>query len=73
MEESSRHDIRRLLKTFGIQADEALIAHLARNPGAGPWRVRLVLEDLTDYGDSPPAETLSVVIEGEIRRPEAGG
>jgi hypothetical protein len=73
MEESSRTDIRQLLKTFGIQADEAMTAHLARNPAAGPWRVRLVLEDLTDYGDSPPAEPLSVEIEGEIRHPEAGG
>jgi ribosomal protein L12E/L44/L45/RPP1/RPP2 len=32
MAESSRDDIRKLLKTFGIQADEAVIAHLARNP-----------------------------------------
>ena len=47
MEQSSRNDIRRLLKTFGIQADEAITAHLARHPGEGPLRIRLVLEDLT--------------------------
>ena len=28
MEDSSRDDIRKLLKTFGIQADEAVVAHL---------------------------------------------
>jgi hypothetical protein len=67
MEESSRHDIRRLLKTFGIQADEAVIAHLARNPGVGPLRLRLVLEDLTDYAASPPAEALHVELEGQVR------
>jgi hypothetical protein len=68
MEESSRTDIRRLLKTFGVQADEAIIAHLARNPGVSSLRIRLVLEDLTDYGASPPTEPLRLEIEGEIRR-----
>ena len=68
MEEASRNDIRRLLKTFGIQADEAITAHLARHPGEGPLRIRLVLEDLTDYGDSPLAALLHLEVEGEIRR-----
>ena len=68
MEESSRDDIRRLLKSFGIQADEAVIAHLARNPGEQPLRLRLVLEDITDYGENPPAGPLHLLIEGEIRR-----
>lgn len=68
MEDSSRDDIRRLLKTFGIQADEAIIAHLARNPGQGPLHIRLRLEDLTDYGDAPPQESLHLEIEGEIHR-----
>lgn len=68
MEESSRTDMRRLLKQFGIQADEAVIAHLARNPGAGPLRLRLTLEDLTDYGASPPAQPLGMMIEGKIGR-----
>lgn len=67
MEETSRDDIRRLLKRFGIQADEAVIAHLARNPDAGPLRVRLILEDLTDYGDATPEEPLHLELEGEIR------
>ena len=68
MEESSRTDIRRLLKTFGVQADEAIIVHLARDLRVGSLRIRLVLEDLTDYGDSPPVEPLHLEIEGEIRR-----
>jgi hypothetical protein len=70
MDETARHDIRRLLKTFGVQADEAMIAHLARNPGVGALRVRFVLEDLTDYGEAQPAEPLQLVIEGDVRRQE---
>jgi hypothetical protein len=68
MNDTSRDDIRRLLKTFGIQADEAIIAHLARTPGGPPLQIRLLLEDLTDYGGSPPGEPLRMEIEGEIRR-----
>lgn len=68
METSSRDDIRRLLKTFGIRADEALVAHLARTPGGRPLRVRLSLQDLTDYGDEAPPQPLELQIEGEIRR-----
>lgn len=67
MEDSSRNDIRRLLKTFGIQADEAMIAHLARNPEIARLQVRLVLQDLTDYGDSPPEEPLHLEMDGEIQ------
>lgn len=68
MEESSRNDIRKLLKRFGLQADEAVMLHLAQTPGERPLRLRITLQDLTDYGDSPPAAPLSVVVEGEIRR-----
>ena len=68
MEGSSRDDIRRLLKTFGIQADESLVAHLARNPGDKPLHIRLSLTDLTDYGDRPPGEPLHLELEGTIRR-----
>jgi hypothetical protein len=68
MEESARQDIRRLLKTFGVKADEAMIAHLARNPGVAGLRVRVVLEDLTDYGGQEPAEPLQLEVEGEINR-----
>ena len=30
MNENTRMDIRRLLKKFGVQADEAIISHLAK-------------------------------------------
>ena len=67
MNQSSHKDIRRLLKTFGIQADEAIAAHLAHTGRVG-LRIRLVLEDLTDYGDSPPEKPLRLEVEGEIQR-----
>jgi len=68
MQETSRDDIRRLLKQFGIRADEAVIAHLARTSGDQPLWVRLTLEDLTDYGSNPPETPLHLEIEGDIRR-----
>jgi hypothetical protein len=68
MEDSSRRDIRRILKTFGIEADEAMVAHLARLPEIQALRVRVTLEDLTDYGDRPPAEPLRVTVEDVVRR-----
>ena len=64
--EGSREQIRRLLKTFGIEADEAMIAHLARLPGKKAIRIRLVLDDLTDYGSNPPEIPLHLEIEGVI-------
>ncbi|HZD11011.1 MAG TPA: hypothetical protein VE553_06690 [Candidatus Binatia bacterium] len=66
MEETTRRDIRRLLKTFGVQADEALSAYLAQNPHVERLRVRVTLEDLTDYGSSVPEGTLELVVEDEI-------
>jgi hypothetical protein len=68
MEESSRSDIRRLLKIFGVRADEAVIAHLTRHPVGGPLHLRLRLEDLTDYGGDPSVQPLQLEIEGEVRR-----
>lgn len=67
MDDSSRSDIRSLLKAFGIQADEAIVAHLARNPGIGPLHLRLALTDLTDYGDSPPDLPLHLAVDGTVR------
>ena len=66
MTSTARDEMRRLLKTFGIQVDEAVIAHLARNPQIRSLRLRLRLEDLTDYGGSPPGEALSFEIEGDV-------
>jgi hypothetical protein len=67
MDSPARDDIRRLLKTFGVGADEALIRHLARTTFTGSLRVHLVLEDLTDYGPSS-GERLHFEVEGEVRR-----
>lgn len=68
MEDNSRKDIRGLLKTFGVRADEAIVGHLARNPGTGRLRLKVCLCDLTDYGDHPPGEPLSLEVEGDINR-----
>jgi len=68
MEESGRTDIRRLLKTFGVQADKAMAAYMALHPELDRLHIRLVLEDITDYGDTPVAQPLHVEVEGEIRR-----
>jgi len=65
-EETTRNDIRRLLKTFGIQADEAINAHLVRHPGENPLHLRITLFDLTDYEGTPPDQPLHLEIEGDI-------
>lgn len=68
MEESGRNDIRRLLKTFGVQADEMILTYLAQHPDSGPLHLRLTMTDLTDYGGSPPENPLHLEVEGIIRR-----
>ncbi len=66
MEDNTRMDIRRLLKTFGVKADELIMAHVMRHPDALPLQLRVTLEDITDYGGPPPAEPLQLVVEGII-------
>lgn len=66
MDDNARQDIRRLLRTFGVKADEALTAHLERNPQVDAFRVRVTLEDLTDYGDAGAEGALELEIEDEI-------
>ena len=68
MEDNSRKGIRALLKTFGVQADEAIVGHLARHPEVSQLKLKVTLEDVTDYGSSKPNETLSLEIDGEINR-----
>ena len=68
MDDNSRKDIRGLLKTFGVRADEAIVGHLAKNPGVSRLRLKVTLSDLTDYGDQPPAEPLSLEVDGDINR-----
>ena len=67
-EDNSRKDIRRILKTFGIRADESMVAYLARNPEISSIQVRLTLEDMTEYSQDPPPEKLHLTIEDEINR-----
>ncbi|MFN2223086.1 MAG: hypothetical protein PVH65_14890 [Chloroflexota bacterium] len=66
MDDNSRRSIRRLLKTFGIKADEAMIAYLARNPEINALPVRITLE--SQAGDGQPAEALRLVVEDTITR-----
>lgn len=68
MSEQTQQDVRRLLKTFGIQADETIMAYIARHGEQTPLQIRITLEDVTDYGDTPPGEMLRVVVEGRIER-----
>ena len=68
MEGSTRDDIRSLLKEFGVRADEAMITHLARNPDIDTLLIRLNLEDLTEYGEASPVPSLSLTVEGVIKR-----
>ena len=67
MEDNARQDIRRLLKSFGIQADEAIMAHLAQQSEGTVLHLRVTLEDVTDYGDNPPASPLRFEIEAEVK------
>lgn len=68
MSDNTRSDIRRLLKTFGVKADETLTEYLEQNQNVDRIHVRVTLEDLTEYESSPPAEPLHLQIEEEIRR-----
>jgi hypothetical protein len=68
MEDNSRKDIRALLKTFGVKADEAIVGHLAKNPDVNQLSLKVTLEDLTDYASVKPDGELSLVVEGKINR-----
>ena len=68
MNEETQRDMRQLLRQFGVQADEMVMAHVARHPGPSPLTLRLTLTDVTDYGDNPPAEPLQLELEKEVRR-----
>ena len=47
-----KKDIRALLKTFGVMADEAIVGHIAKNPSTEILKLKVTLEDMTDYGDN---------------------
>ena len=66
MNEPTAMNIRRLLKSFGIQADEAVMKYFSQNASITSLEIRLTLEDISDYGANEPAEKLFVKLEGEI-------
>jgi hypothetical protein len=65
MPSSSHEDIRKLLKEFGLTADETVSAYLVETKPTQPLHLRLVLEDLTQY-ESSPSRTLRVEVEGNV-------
>jgi hypothetical protein len=68
MDEQTQKDIRGLLKTFGIGADEMIQQYLAKYPQVQTLDLRITLKDMTDYGDEGPNEMLFLEIEGQVRR-----
>jgi len=50
-----KKDIRGLLKSFGVMADEAIVGHIATNPNVKELNLRIVLEDLTEYKNADNA------------------
>ncbi len=50
-DEICKKDIRGLLKTFGVMADEAIVSHIAKNPGLSKLSLKVTLEDNTQYSD----------------------
>ena len=67
MNENTRQDIRKLLKQFGIQSDEAIIAHLEKNANGPNLALRLTLEDVTE-SDEESDTMMPLVVSGTVRR-----
>ncbi len=63
MDERSQEDIRKLLRGFGIRADEAIREHLAARPGQ-ILHLRVLLEDVTEDETRP---TRLLEVDGEVR------
>jgi hypothetical protein len=65
---ATNDDIRRLLRSFGIQADEVIQAHAKNAAGVEVLRLRVVLEDTTDYGGTAPSQPRRLLeLDGEVR------
>ncbi len=65
MPSNAHEDIRKLLKEFGLTADETVSAYLIQQNVDRPLRLRIVLEDVTVY-EAQPSDPLRVVVEGEV-------
>ena len=63
MKSSTHDDIRKLLKEFGLTADETVSAYIIENKPTQPLRLRIVLEAVTE-GDA--VSPLRVEVEGEV-------
>jgi virulence-associated protein VapD len=66
MPSNAHDDIRKLLKEFGLTADETVSAYLIEEKPAQTLRLRIVLEDITEY-ESPPGRPFRVEVSGEVR------
>ena len=66
MPSNAHDDIRKLLKEFGLTADETVSAYLIEEKPSRPLRLRIVLEDITEYENSP-SQALRVEVSGEVR------
>lgn len=65
MRSKAHDDIRKLLKEFGLTADETVSAYMIESKPNRPLKLRIVLEDLTEY-DTAPSQPLRVQVEGEV-------
>jgi len=64
-DEIYKKDIRALLKTFGVMADEAIVGHIAKNPSISQLNLKVILVDDTKY-DNQNCEKLSLEINRSI-------
>ena len=64
-DEMCKKDIRGLLKSFGVMADEAIVGHIATNPIVKELNLRVILEDLTEY-ENAETDRLSLEITKSI-------
>jgi hypothetical protein len=65
MPSNAHDDIRKLLKEFGLTADETVSAYLIEMKPSAPLRLRIVLEDVTEYSERP-ATPLRVEVTGQV-------
>ena len=63
MKSSTHDDIRKLLKEFGLTADETVSAYIIENKPTQPLRLRIVLEAVTEGAVVSP---LRVEVEGTV-------
>jgi hypothetical protein len=68
MSEETRQDVRKLLKTFGVKADQAIGDYLAQTPGDGPLHLRITLEPIDDSGATLPGDPVLLEVKGDVRR-----